>query len=269
MHFQEKLGENRWDVILSICNELDHGKWELLCSFTVICEMYKQFLSESCLKMKRRYDLILISYCKSKNGCVFCIGEDNLLFVFLFHSLFTRSQQHMREKLGNLFNLSAFHTFKDVCMYSTWAWTAVGLLDFLYYKHLSLVCFIPTSTRGSVCNIFHLFQISSLFVMLKFPLKMQTAICHTSIFNRKKLQKRFLADIRSLLPFFQTQTASPHTETKPLHQFSSFLLEMTIFRCSDGFFCVCFIKCTSLNLSKETRSTRAMLANGQTWLWNE
>lgn len=97
----------------------------------------------------------------------------------------------MHEKLWNLFNLWAFHNFKDICTVREHEQVLVWWIFCSTNIWACLLFFIPSNTCGSVCNIFHLFQISSLFVMLKFPLKMQTAICHTSIFNRRKLQKGF------------------------------------------------------------------------------
>lgn len=127
-----------------------------------------------------------------------------------------------------------------------------------------LLFFIPTNTCGSVYNIFHLFQISSLFVMLKFPLKMQTAICHTSIYNWKKLQKGFGRYSRPPAVLPDTKYIPTHWNKTPASVFLFLAVLCLRWLSLDAlvvFLCF-FIKCTS------SRSTRAVLVNWQTWLWN-
>lgn len=90
-----------------------------------------------------------------------------------------------------------------------------------------------------------------LFMMLKFPLKKQTAICHTSIFNRKIFRRVFGR-------YSWPPAVLPPTETKPCISFlysCTVVLDMTILRCFDGFPVFVLSSVAAGVLSEETRST--------------
>lgn len=168
-----------------------------------------------------------------------------ITWVLFSAGLFTRSHNFIMNSIctSNWEIHSIFKHLtisKSITSVYTWAWTGGFSV-------------LQTSTKIVKSFTCSNFFFSLFFVMLKFPMKMQTAICHMSIFNRKKLEKCFgswftasccSSRLKQLLHTFM--------ETKSLHPFSPVLVEMTIFRHSDGVFCACFIKCTSSSLSGET-----------------
>lgn len=158
---------------------------------------------------------------------------------------------------------SIFSNFRDICMYRTWAWTGVSLVDVFYYKHLNYFSFLQIHV-GVFVTFFTFSGFPFLFVMLKSPLKMQTAICHTSIYNWKKLQKGFGRYSRPPAVLPDTKYIPTHWNKTPASVFLFLAVLCLRWLSLDAlvvFLCF-FIKCTS------SRSTRAVLVNWQTWLWN-
>lgn len=137
------------------------------------------------------------------------VGEDNLLFVCLFHRVCLQGVMVDNKKMKFIQSSSILqfqrHLYvQNLSLNKCWFGGCSLLQTSEYVWYFSFL-----QIHVGVFVTFVTFSgFTFLFMMLKFPLKKQTAICHTSIFNRK-IFRRVLPDIRGLLPFFHPLKQTP------------------------------------------------------------